>query len=367
MSSASASARVSSYVDLFSVDELAILREVGIPYGSASEVRYARSLLQRVKVNHGILKNRYFVLPFDNPHFDEVQVGRGVVSSEFCGRWVSDVVCRNVEGHKGVMLGDVDCSGNIVVRHKHLWCHRSSCPICFYNGWAGRAARSIAGRIAEGVRLGFGKPEHVTVSVPVVDRDLPEFVLRKRCAVAAFDRGMSGFAMIFHAPRIDRVNKRLVRMPHYHLVGFIKGGFDRCRDCVHERGDCTFCDGFKGREARGFKRDGYLVKVHAVRKTIEGTAKYQLGHCTSRVGLKRSSAVTYWGLMACPKYKSSSVPVDDSCPVCKGEMTKAVRVGKCHVSRNLRDADYASVVVLPEFDEYGDANYVDVVEVGRNG
>jgi hypothetical protein len=135
---------------LFDEYERGVLDDVGLPYGSAQEVRYARSFLERLRVNHGILKNRYWILPVDNPHVDEVQVGRGSPSSDFCGRWVTDMTCKNVEGHKGVMLGDVDCTGKIVVGHKHLWCHKSSCSICFYRGWASRESRSIAGRVEGG-------------------------------------------------------------------------------------------------------------------------------------------------------------------------------------------------------------------------
>jgi hypothetical protein len=352
---------------LFDEYERGVLDDVGLPYGSAQEVRYARSFLERLRVNHGILKNRYWILPVDNPHVDEVQVGRGSPSSDFCGRWVNDMTCKNVEGHKGVMLGDVDCTGKIVVGHKHLWCHKSSCSICFYRGWASRESRSIAGRVEGGERRGLGKPEHVTVSVPEADRDLPEPVLRERCAAAAFDRGMGGFCMIPHAVRIDRRNKRLKRSPHYHLIGFIKGGFDRCRDCVHNRGDCASCDGFKGREVRGYAKDGHLVKVFESRKTIVGTAKYQLGHATARVGIKRSPLVTWWGSMACRKYKSSSVPVEDTCPACGEEMTRSIHVGKDRIVRDVGNPEYVSVFVLPEFDENGDPNYVDVVSCRESG
>lgn len=351
----------------FDGDDFAILLQIGLPFDTSAQIRYARSLLQRVHVNYGILKNKYLTYPVENSHAQEVQVGRGIVSSDFCGRWVSDLVCGNVEGHRGVMLGDVDCTGKVVVRHQHLWCSKSSCPRCFLNGWASTLARSIVGRVEEGEKLGLGKPEHVTVSVPLWDRDLPEPVLRKKCAMVAFDRGLTGFAMIPHALRIDRVNKKLVREFHYHLIGYIAGGFDVCRECVHKRDDCASCSGFKGREVRGFRKDGYLVKVHDVRKSIFHTARYQLSHATASVGLKRCAVVTYWGSMACRKYKSFRVPVDENCPACKEEMKKSVKVGKTHVVRDVGSAGYASVVAVPEFDEYGDPNYVDVVEVGRGG
>lgn len=356
-----------SYSSDFDEYERGVLDNVGLPYGSAQEIRYARSFLERLRVNHGILRNRYWILPVDNPHVDEVQVGRCLPSSDFCGRWITDMVCKNVERHKGVMLGGVDCTDKMVIRHMHMWCHKSSCSICFYRGWAQREARAIAGRVEEGERRGFGEPEHVSVSVPEKDQDLPEPVLRKRCADVAFDRGVVGFCMIYHACRIDRKNKRLKRAVHYHLVGFIKGGFDRCRNCVHDRGDCASCSGFKGREVRGYAKDGYIVKVHGRRKTIEGTSKYQLGHATTRVGVKRSQVVTWWGCLSYRKYKSSSLPVEDKCPACSGEMTRSVHVGKGRVVKDVGSPEYLSVFVLPEFDEDGNPNYIDLVGFDRNG
>ena len=63
----------------------------------------------------------------------------------------------------------------------------------------------------------------------------------------------------------------------------------------------------KGREVRGFEKDGYLVKVHESRKTVFGTAHYQLNHATIRVGIKRFQSVTWFGSVAYRKFKSAKV------------------------------------------------------------
>jgi hypothetical protein len=362
------SPKVSSYVDLFSDEEFAVLHKVRLPYASAVEVRYARSFLMRYRLNSGIVKNRYWTLPVVNPRFEEVQVGRSSVpTSDFCARFVSDSYCDNVEGHKGVVLDGVDCSDKVIVRHRHLWCHRATCCLCFYNGWSSRLARSAAGKIEEGVRRGYGVPEHFTISVSKEDADLSLDVLRKRCAAVAFDRGIFGFLLIPHAVRIDRVGKKLVRRVHFHGVGFISGGFSCCRNCSHERGDCALCSAFKGREVRGYKNDHYLVKVHEARKTVEGTIKYLLGHATLKVGMRRSAVVTYHGLLACCKLKSFPLPVKNDCPACTKPMVRGVHVGRTPVVRDVGNPLYRSVEVLPLLDECGCRNYVDVEEVGRNG
>ena len=327
---------------------------------SVKDARYARSLDERVRLNRAILQNKYWVLPVENGgHANYSPVGRGVKSSDFCGRWDSLVACKNVEAHKGVFLGGADCTGKVVVRHKHLWCHKSSCPICSSRGWSVREARSIEGRLVEAEKRGLGKPEHVTVSVPVVDRELPEPVLRVKCRKALFDRGVVGGCMIFHGFRINREHQRLEWSPHYHTLGFIEGGFDRCRDCVHNRGDCDSCLGLKGREVRGFARDGYLVKIHDRRKTIFGTAHYQLNHATIRIGIKRFQSVTWFGSASYCKFKAERLMSKDVCPACDGDMGRVVYVGKRHIVKDVGSAAYVALFVDDEFDASGAPNYVD--------
>lgn len=337
-----------------------VVESVGFVGGSVEEVRYARSLFERVRLNRAILKNKYWYLPVDN-HENYQPVGRGLKASTFCGGWRSYMICRHTELHEGKLLHGVDCSGKVVVKHQHLWCNKSSCPVCFISGWSTREARRIEGRINEGVKLGFGKPEHITVSVAVVDRGLPESVFREKCRIALFDRGVIGGQMTFHGYRIDRRRNVLYWSPHFHILGFIKGGFDRCRDCVHDRGDCRSCSGFKGREVRGYAKDAYLVKVHDIRKTVFGTAHYELNHATIRIGIKRFASVTWFGVCSYSKFKSVKLKAEVLCPACRSEMVRSVYVGKRHIVKDLGDPDYLPVFVDGEFGENGEPNYIDVV------
>jgi hypothetical protein len=361
--------KIPSSADLFSVDELAVLVKVGLPFSSVDEVKCARSFLQRYRLNPEIVKNRYWVYPVAAGalRFNELLLGRGVVGSEHCGQFISDYVCRNVEGHKGVMVGDVDCTNKIVVQHTHMFCHKATCPVCFYRGFSMRAARSVVGRLEAGVKRGFGRIEHFTVSPSVEDRDLPLDVLKKKIAAAAFDRGIVGFVMIPHVVRIDRVGKKLYRSVHAHLLGFDCGSADHCRNCLHDRGDCASCSGFRGKEVRGYRKDGYLVKVHDARKTVLGSVLYQVGHSVVQVGLKRRSLVTYWGVLACSKFKGGRLPVEFKCRACEGEMSRGVHVGRSVVVRDIHSPSYRSLVVMDEFDVFGNPEYVDVEGVGRNG
>jgi hypothetical protein len=325
-----------------------------------------RNLSQRLAMNRQILNNKYWFLPYDNTgHENYVPVGRGVKSSDFCGRWVGFLICNNIDAHNGKHIGDLDCTGKVIARHKHMWCNNSSCPVCFIRGWSVRSARGIVGRLDEGFRRGFGEIEHITVSPAVADRDLPEVILRKKCREALIDRGISGSCMIFHGFRENRERNALVWSPHYHCLGFVEGGFGRCRECVHSREDCASCDGLKGREVRGFAKDGYLVKVLDKRKTAFGTAFYQCNHATLRSGVRRFHCVTYWGNVSYSRFESKESKVEVLCPVCGEEMHRAVYVGKSRFVKDIGAVGYAPVLVVDPLDSSGEPNFVDVVEGGR--
>ena len=320
------------------------------------------TFFERLRLNRSILKNKYWVLPYDDTgHESFAPVGRSQQTSDFCGRWLSYSVCKNKEAHKGGVLKGVDFTGKIVVSHNHMWCTSSSCPVCFNRGWSVRGARKIEGRIAEGSNRGLGDAEHVTVSVPVADRDLPESVLRRKCRSALLDRGVHGGCMIFHGYRMNKQRRCLVWSPHYHVLGFVEGGFDRCRKCVHAREDCVACDGFKGREVKGFARDGYLVKVHEKRKTVFGTAHYQLNHATIRYGIKRFHVVTWFGSASYRKFRGLKLKSEKVCPVCQGEMVRCVYVGAKRHARNVGDVDYVPFFADYELGEDGQPNYIEVV------
>ncbi|MDH5482201.1 MAG: hypothetical protein OEY22_04900 [Candidatus Bathyarchaeota archaeon] len=327
-----------------------------------------RSFAERVSLNRQILAKRYWYLPVDDKGHENYQpVGRGVRSSEFCGVSRGFTVCKNVAGHEGKILNGVDCSGKVVVRHRHFWCHKPTCPVCFIRGWSVREARSIEGRFLAGKKRGFDKVEHITGSVAVADRELPESVFRKKCRDALKDRGVLGGCMVFHGYRIDEERQVLVWSPHYHVLGYVEGGFDRCRDCRHKREDCRSCSGLKGREVRGFANDGYLVKVHDVRKTVFGTAWYELNHATVRVGVKRFHCVTWWGNCGNRKFESVKLDIEVLCPVCSEEMVRSVYVGKRFIVRDIGVDGYLPVFADDEFDGVGVANYVDVVGGSGSG
>jgi hypothetical protein len=336
----------------------------------ASPVAIQNDFDRRYALNPNIVKNKYhcYAVDYDPEHRDLVPVGRGVVGSEHCAEWKSLVACKNFEGHKGVILKTfrsdvgVDCTDKVVIKHQRFFCHSPSCPICFDNGFAARNARAVEHRVNKGVEAGMGKPEHVTISVAIADRVLPFPVFKKRAESAARDRGIYDYCMVPHMYRINRDRKVLEYSPHFHLVCFIEGGFDECRGCVHGGGDCASCDGFKGREVRGYARDGYLVKVHEIRKSVFGTAKYVLNHASIRVGFsaRGSHVVTWHGRLSNRKFKSGRPQSGVLCPACNKLMERVAHAGSRRIIRDFCHPEYVPYFVDDEFDERGLPNYPEI-------
>jgi hypothetical protein len=318
-----------------------------------AELRTVNSFLERVKLNKELWDNLYWILSVDDRgHSDEVPVGRGVVSSPtFCGKPDGFDVCDKVENHKGVVYLRLDYTGKGCVKHRHLWCHKPSCPVCFIRGYAVREAHSIECALTEAAERFGSAIEHFTVSVPEEDYCLPYNVRRRKCEDAALDRGVLGAAFIYHGYRVDHTRMVLTFSPHFHGLGIIgHGGFDRCRDCVHARQDCGECDGFKGREVRGYARDRYLVKVFEKRQTVGGTAFYQLHHATIKLGLKRSNIVCWFGVLGNSVFKRKGAKVKPKalCPVCalagvRTVMAHKKYVGKKPIAMNIGDPCYVRV------------------------
>jgi len=324
---------------------------------------HKRSLAQRVSLNRQILQNKYWFLPVDNKgHEDFVPVGRGVKTSDWCGKFRGLMVCKNVDSHKGIVVNGVDCSNKVAVRLQHFWCKNSSCPVCFIRGWSVRGAKFIENRLKEGVKRGLGKIEHIIISVPKADYDLPEYVLRKKCREFLKACGVVGGCMLFHGFRIDRERGCLKWSPHYHVLGFVLGGYDRCRHC--RGGDCYACDGVLGKCYRVYRESGYIVRVLSERKTVFGTAWYQLNHATIRVGLKRFHTVTWFGVCGYNNFQRETAKIEVAvvpCPICGGEMVRCFHVGKRFIPKNVGHKDYEVWFVDDEFDEDGKPNYVEVV------
>ena len=269
-------------------------------------------------------------------------VGNGVKTNQWCGKFSSYRGCIRVDLHDGVSLLDgTNYKGKAYVEiHSHS-CHRPSCPVC-YLSWASREAHRIQGRLAEAEKR-FGKAEHVVVSLCTGDYDMRYEDLRNKVVKILEDRGVIGGCMIFHGFRYNNV-RLWYWSPHFHILGVIKGGYT-CRNCNHEHEDCRSCSSFHGREMRGFKKDGYIVKVLGARKSVYWTAYYQLNHSTIRTNVKRPHACTWFGVCSYRKLKVKVEKRKSLCPICGEELVKLHHFGDRHIVKNTDESGYVGCFV----------------------
>jgi hypothetical protein len=129
-------------------------------------------------------------------------------------------------------------------------------------------------------------------------------------------RGIVGGKWIYHHFRYHCKDETFVGesahwfvSPHFHVLGFVKGGYGNCRNCSNcwkdEEGGCHVidrdkcvdgCNGFEGVTRRAFDKDGFIAKVKGERKTIGGTAWYQLSHASFKRDVKKKVVVNWFGV-----------------------------------------------------------------------
>jgi hypothetical protein len=249
-------------------------------------------------------------------------VGNGSVTSNMCGRFLSFKGCLRTDLHNVVTSDGVDFSGKVFVRVVHHWCNKPSCPVCFKSGWAVREAGKIEMRLAEASKR-FGLVEHIVASVPLKDYGLSFEALRVSAFKALLARGVFGGVLMFHGFRYD-VRKHWFWSPHFHVLGYVAGGYSRCRGCNKA---CVGCDGFEAKTRKCFESDGFIVKVLGRRKTVFGTAWYQLNHSSLKVGSVRFHVATWFGVCSYRKLKVTVAKRKDLCPICREDLFKVFHLG----------------------------------------
>ena len=162
-------------------------------------------------------------------------------------------------------------------------------------------------------------------------------------------RGILGGVLIFHAQRYCSRRESIAKSkpfgwyfsPHSHVIGFIDGGYAQCRHCSKSTLECLACNGFEGRTRRAYYKEGgkdgfgnsgsgWIVSVKGARKTIHGTAWYQLNHATIVRGAKRSCVTTWFGVCSYVKLrlKKQDRIRRDLCPICQHELEEVIYVGE---------------------------------------
>jgi hypothetical protein len=308
-------------------------------------------------------------------------VGNGGVPHEMCGKYRTLKGClggENGEAHNHVGLDGVNYKGKVYVKVVHHWCNRPSCKICFKHGWAVREAHKAERRLAEAAKR-FGQAEHIVASVPKSDYGLPFRKMRLRCVAALYARGVVGGVLIFHAFRYnDYEEARRKHMPlgwyyspHFHILGFILGGFRECRRCEHvdEKGSrscCGGCEGFYGRSKKCYDKDSYIVEVEGERETIGGTLWYQLNHASVDSSMKRFHVSTWFGVCSYRKLKVTVEKRKELCPICGEELEKLMCLGSLRIVKERGAAGYQAAFLDDLVTADGSLNY-QVVRGGSSG
>jgi hypothetical protein len=243
-------------------------------------------------------------------------VGHGKQSSDLCGRFAGILGCGRTEFHKKTVFDPK--TGSLVnfadkgdFRPFYVSCHSPRCPVCYERGWAVREADNINFRLEEASKrldhVAWGEIEHFIVAVPLQYYGFSLDKIRKLTEKALLARGIHG-CIIEHGARFDFAKGGWYWSPHIHVLGFVRHGMRKCRGCVHcdEKGSRFFCDGcsgFYGLSKKLYRKDRFIVEVKGKRKSVFGTAWYQLHHCTVRVDRERCHVVTWFGLVSYRKMK----------------------------------------------------------------
>lgn len=262
------------------------------------------------------------------------RVGDGKQKDDKCGQFMGHVGCLREDLHRLMTLDGVNHAGKVFIRRVYHSCDRPECPVCFRR-WAIKQADRVEQQFKP-FYVKFGCPEHIIVSCPVADYGLPYEKLKVKALKAAKGRGFLGGFMIFHAQRYHRANETYLGesahwfyAPHFHFLGFLDGGYGACRGCKKSKLECWNCSGFEGLTRRLNLKDGYIVKVKGARKTVFGTAYYQLNHATIVFGKVRSHVGSWVGVMAYTKHKLvvGERKKKHVCPICGHDLVPVKYVG----------------------------------------
>jgi hypothetical protein len=281
------------------------------------------------------------------------RVGQGEQTDSRCGQNLGVKACLNVDLHAHTSLDGLNHAGNVFVKKIIHSCDKPSCRVCCRRGWAVREASAIEYRINESAKR-FGVAEHIICSVPKSDYGLSFVKMKAKVLAVLRKRGVIGGVLIFHAERFCNFKESVVKGKpcgwyvsfHFHVIGFIDGGYGCCRGCRKNTLECLACSGFEGRTRREFykesseyckktkvvddgKSGGWIVSVKGARKTIHGTAWYQLNHATLVRGAKRSTVTWWFGVCGYTKLKLKKEDRvrRDICPICQHVLEEVVYVG----------------------------------------
>lgn len=97
------------------------------------------------------------------------------------------------------------------------------------------------------------------------------------------------------------------------------------------------------------------------RKTVFGTAWYQLNHASLKVGVRRFHVATWFGVCSYRKLKVTKEHVEEMCPICQHELTEIFYFGTKRLSLSERRDSFE------DYEEDGRAVFVERVHQWGSG
>lgn len=295
-------------------------------------------------------------------------------TSDDCGKFKYLEGClggEHGELHDVVTLDGVNHRGKAYVHLVHISCNNWRCGSC-YKSVAAREARSVEKRINEYVRLHGGTPEHIIVSAPRSVWGLDVKALRKLARNVAERCGLVGGCIIFHHARYANAEEaREKGVPfgwrlglHFHIIGFLKGGYSRCRGCTKV---CSGCSGYEELWRKERENSGWVVKIARDREgsagervSIKWTAYYQLEHSTIQTNVVRPHPLVWFGTCSYRALKVKVEKVKRKCPICGSELVKLVYWGQEPIVKDKGAFGYKADLLEDLFDSSGVPRFVEV-------
>ena len=292
---------------------------------------------------------------FDEPDVESVWgsygdfrlVGHGKVTNGYCGKFASFWGCLRTDLHNLITLGGVNYADKAFIRRIFNSCDKPSCPVCYKYGWGVREARKIEARLLEASKR-FGLAEHIVATVPPKFFHLEHTALRAKVRKILADRKIIGGVMIFHGFRFDKF-KRPYWSPHFHVLGYLLGGYP-CRSCKKK---CfKGCGEFEDIKHRCYEKDGCIVRVLGKRKTVGGTAWYQLHHASYKKNIVRFHVATWFGVVSYHKLKVTAEFKKHVCPICQHDLEKLLYFGTKRSLLMCHGSDMASCDKRDSFEDF---------------
>jgi len=246
-------------------------------------------------------------------------LGHAPRSNSHCGQVRCLRGCLNVEGHNFVDVQGNDWRNKIVFEPVLLSCDKPECEVCYRKGYSVREAMKIDSRLSEARKL-WGDVEHFMCSVPLEEYMLSPEQLWDKLFAYLPELGCVGGCAMFHPARFEG---GVHYAPHFHVLGVFSGAY-RCRGCEKSEAECRECWGFEHKKFEVNRRSGWIFKVFDKRKSVFGTAVYQLSHAAFKIDSKRHNVVRWFGVCSYRKLKVKAKRFKRGCPLCGDEFGRIV-------------------------------------------